>query len=371
MSRRFLNMVSQKYGSRLYTLCRIELNKHIFYESAAAAVQQVAKAKKMRDGWPSTISNCKRLPRSEISFSAAPGLASNSNFHFFSLVPGQGEGCVMATDPHCNTAIYDSAMGSVLLLPPANFRKPCNSIALSIPKRRCANSSSLSHEDDHALYVMSRSDGSFELFNYCRTRVSDSPPVDNNWYWFSLPRLPPWLGDRGTTNVVSRPFAAAVVDNTNTIYVSTSDGTYAYDTSTGIWRQAGSWVLPFRGSAEYVPELGLWFGVKGPDSPQHRLCAFDLNSSAGPSSLYEWGYLDDLPDEWATLERHLVYVGSGKFCIVTHCIHISSSEEENVTNEELTLLTGVELVDRGDGIEMIEHRSQRYNIQDARIHCVL
>uniref|UniRef100_A0ACD5ZSS1 Uncharacterized protein n=1 Tax=Avena sativa TaxID=4498 RepID=A0ACD5ZSS1_AVESA len=367
-------MVSQQYGSRLYTLCRIELNKHIFYESteAAAAAQQVAKAKKKRrDGWPWTISSCKRLPTPEMSFSAPPGgLASNFHTHyFFSLLPGQGEGCVMATNPHGNTAIYDSDMGSVLPLPPPNSRKPSNSIALPVAKRRRASSSSPSHEDDHALYVMSRSDGSFELFNYCRTRVSDSPPVDNNWYWCDLPRLPPWLG------VVSRPFAAAVVNNT-TIYVSTSDGTYAYDMSTGIWRQAGSWVLPFRGSAEYVPELGLWFGVKGPDSPQNRLCAFDLKSSAaadsGPSSPYEWGYLDDLPDEWATLERHLVYVGSGKFCILTYCIHISSSEEENVMNEELTLLTGVELVDRGgDGIEMIKHRSQRYNIQDARIHCVL
>ncbi|KAM0925224.1 hypothetical protein ACQ4PT_004332 [Festuca glaucescens] len=194
-------MVSQKFGSRLYSLCRIDLNKSIFYESteaAAAAAQQVAKAtKKTRDGWPSTISNCKRLPRPEISFSGPPYQASNSNFHFFSLLPGQGEGCVMATNPHGNAAIYDADTQSVFLLPPPNFRKPSDSIAMSVTRRRRASAPGVNREDDHALYVINRSDGTFdfEFFNYCRTQVWDYPAVDNNWYWCPLTRLPPWLGD--------------------------------------------------------------------------------------------------------------------------------------------------------------------------------
>uniref|UniRef100_A0ACD5Y2D8 Uncharacterized protein n=1 Tax=Avena sativa TaxID=4498 RepID=A0ACD5Y2D8_AVESA len=386
MSRRFLNMVVHEYGTRLYTLCRIDLKKHLFCESteAAASAQHLAKAKKMRDGWPSTVSNCKRPPTSEISFSAPPSIASNSKFHFFSLLPGQGEGCVMATDPHGNAAIYDAGMESVLLLPPANFPKPADSISLplTLPRRP---STPTSHEDEHALLVMSKWDGTFEFFNYCKTGVYDYPTVDNKWYWCTLPRLPPWLGDSGANvDNDNRPFAAAVVDNT-TIYVSSKVGTYAYDLRKGVWRHAGNWVLPFQGSAEYVPELGIWFGVKGPDSPHHRLCAFDLNSSdSGPSSLYDWDYLDFLlPDEWLpSEERQLVNLGSGKFVIVTYCRHISSTssdKEEDCTkvnkfsNKELTLLTGVEVVDRGGGggIEMIKHKSQRYNIDNTKIHSVL
>ena len=52
-------------------------------------------------------------------------------------------------------------------------------------------------------------------------------------------------------------------------------GTYCFDTVSRSWSRAGDWALPFFGTAEYVPELNLWFSVS--DQDYHLPCAADLS----------------------------------------------------------------------------------------------
>ena len=78
---------------------------------------------------------------------------------------------------------------------------------------------------------------------------------------------------------VFHPSAAAVVHDTMICVSSMDAGTAcAFNTAKGEWRQAGGWVLPCDGVAEYAPELGLWFGVEHANrNPDHCLRAFDLS----------------------------------------------------------------------------------------------
>jgi len=371
-------MVVHEDGSRIYSLCRLPLSNHLFYRTAedATSAQQVENAKKKKQGgWPSMISSCKRLPAAAINFSAPPSSAAASNMHFFSLLREQGEDCVMFADPCCNTSVYDASTKSVRLTHQSYFSKPYNSIALSI-RSRCSSGNVMGREDDHGLYVLSTLDGSFELFNYCRIGKSAFlPSLYNRWYWSPLPSAPPCLGYHQTTRNSPLIVAAAVVDNC-TICASFKNGTYNFDTSTEVWSHAGSWVLPFYRAAEYVPELSLWFGLQAPGTPRHSLCAFDLSASAmmmdsaAPSSLHTWDYLDGLPDEWSPVDRALVNLGSGRFCIATYFTKKFSCEEE-VGIDVHTVLTGVEVVRCGDGLQMIKHKSERYNIKNTIIQCVL
>jgi hypothetical protein len=165
-----------------------------------------------------------------------------------------------------------------------------------------------------------------------------------------------------------------VVDD-STICASFKDGTYTFDISTEGWSHAGRWVLPFYRAAEYVPELGLWFGLQAPATPRHLLCAFDLSASAmmkcaAPSSVHAWDYLDGLPGEWLPIERALVNLGSGRFCIATYFRNKSVYEEDEVREDDdvQTVLTGVEVVRCGDGrLQMIKHKSERYHTRNTRV----
>jgi hypothetical protein len=87
-----------------------------------------------------------------------------------------------------------------------------------------------------------------------------------------------------------------------------------------------------------------------------------------PCSLRVWDYLDGLPDGWYPSERRLVNLGMGKFCIATHCLHRPSSPKEKddiklISDNKLTVLTGVEVVRAEDGLHMIKHRSQYYSAE--------
>ena len=86
-------------------------------------------------------------------------------------------------------------------------------------------------------------------------------------------------------------------------------------------------------------------------------------------------------DEWLPRQRHLLNMGSGKFCIATSFQNIQwhtpcnaagyplhGLDDEMVVND-LTILTGVEVVRCGDGLKMINHKSKR--LEGIEIHCVL
>jgi hypothetical protein len=378
--RHFLNLVVHEHITRRYALHQIRLSKNLFYESTenataqeVARAQQAANAKKKNRGWPSKFLSLRRLPRPEIFFCAEPSQTTPTMSHFFSLLPAQGEGCVMFTDSSGNVSLYDVDMQSVVTMPHPKFPKPLDSITLSIADtnddRPCRK---------HRLYVMSTEDGSFELFNHCRTSSSKFTTFPKDWNWQTLWHVPPcvdytcYARGVGPPFAASPPFAAAMVDS-STIWASSKEGTYVFDMSTGVWRPAGRWMLPFHGAAEYVPEFRLWFGLEGPkNSPEYRLCALDLASSvmadSAPASQYAWDYLDHLHG-WQPSECHLVNLDLGRFCIATRCVNMYSEEDER--DEVITVLTGVEVVRAGNGIEMIKHKSRYYSHENMGIHCVL
>uniref|UniRef100_A0ACD5YK16 Uncharacterized protein n=1 Tax=Avena sativa TaxID=4498 RepID=A0ACD5YK16_AVESA len=385
MYRQFVNLMMRDERSTLYSMRRLGITPHLFHESPADA------AANKKKGILSTISSRSRLPRPDVNFALQPKMADTTPMHFFSLLRGQGDGCVLFTAPFGLTTVYDVAMQSVITMPQADFSKPSDSIALSMTTPRDHITPGVRFHEHYQLYVMGRGEGSasFEVFNYGRAGF---PTVGGErwWSWNRLPP-PPWADDPDLHDSRRCPSAAAVLDET-TICMSCADGgAYTFDTAKCEWSRAGSWVLPIHGAAEYVPELGLWFGLEATERGNHhhhrRLCAFDLSSSSWPPVvLHAWDYLDDdlpLPDDWLPEKWHLVNLGSGRFCIATSFrAHVTesivvygfSSDEEQVENEysEATLLTGVDVVRCGSGaLQMIKHKSLLYDIEDIRIHCVL
>jgi hypothetical protein len=133
---------------------RLGIVPHLFDKS------QPVDAHEKKKGCLSTISRCNRLLRPGINFPLPPDLAGITPMHFFSLLRGQGEGCVMFIGPFGLTTVYDVALKSVIAMPQANFPKPSDSIALPMTRR----------DGHYQLYVVAReeSGGSFEVFNYCR-----------------------------------------------------------------------------------------------------------------------------------------------------------------------------------------------------------
>uniref|UniRef100_R7W0K5 Uncharacterized protein n=1 Tax=Aegilops tauschii TaxID=37682 RepID=R7W0K5_AEGTA len=321
-------------------------------------------------------------------------MAGSPYMHFFSLLRGQAEGSVMFVPCYDNPVLYNIDKESVAGVPLPSFPKQSDSISLSVAGPRARVHRQYDDDGQQQLYVITRGngdDGFFEVLNYRRTGFpwygrSHAGPLWWSWKPLPSPQLygpacPPDIGRK-----VFSPTAAAVVDDT-TICVSSVDAgsACAFDTARGEWRQAGGWVLPCDGAAEYVSELGLWFGVEhAKRNPDHRLRAFDLSSSSSPPVVRQtWSYLDRLPGEWLTSQRHLLTLGSGKFCIATSFqsierhpnswgCHSDDGLDDDIALHDLTVLTGVEVVRRGDELHMINHKRKIYRLQDDfGIHCVL
>ncbi|XP_048574978.1 uncharacterized protein LOC125556249 [Triticum urartu] len=376
MNREFANVIVRDYGCKFYSLLRVNLKQHLFHRSAAAA----EKASNNKKGLPSAIPSLEPLPEHKINFSTPPKMEGATDFHFFSLLKGQAEGRVMFAPTCGNAVMYDIDIDAVVAMPDTNFCKQRDSISLSMTRPG-------SQDDDEQHYVLSKEPRNvlFEVLEYGRNGSARGPSagIERRWHWQHLPSPPmrgPYLPDLHR-RAVFHPSAAAVVDETTLCVSSVDAGAYAFDTVKGEWRQAGSWALPFHGAAEYVPELGLWFGVNAAvGNTHHCLGAFDL-SSWPPVEHRTWNYLDPLSDKWSTWQRHLLNLGSGKFCITTSFQNIQwrtpcnaagyplhGLDDEMVVND-LTILTGVEVVRCGDGLKMINHKSKRF--EGIEIHCVL
>lgn len=238
-----------------------------------------------------------------------PAMAGLPYMHFFSLLTGQAEGSVMFVPCYDNPVMYDIDVESVAGVPLPSFPKQSDSISLSMagPRRRVHRRYHNDDDGQQQLYVISRGNGdddSFEVLNYRRTgffpgygQSHAGPPW---WSWKPLPS-PPLYGPAVYPPDIGRkvfsPSAAAVVHDTMICVSSMDAGTAcAFNTAKGEWRQAGGWVLPCDGVAEYAPELGLWFGVEHANrNPDHCLRAFDLSSSP-PVVRKTWSYLERLAD---------------------------------------------------------------------------
>jgi hypothetical protein len=428
--RRFLNLVVREYGSRIYSLCRLDPSKHLFYPSAAAA-QEATKSAPLSDaksnakktqknrgsGGVSTMASttaagttfCNRPPRTEINFQESPTLgiafawvtasrgrysSDPAAYHMFASLLGDGGGggesgsaddVVLFADASGHTAVYDAGTKSVVTMPSSSIRVAMETATLS----------TTTSEGESCLYVMDLAPNPwanhdpcrFEALVYRRDDLSH-PPVKPyyammGWRWYRRAlQSPPFLADPEYRRTRNKMPAYAVVDGGATICVSSGAealGTYAFDTAEQEWRHAGKWLLPFAGRAELVPELGLWFGLSA-SSPHGSLCALDLSNATStdmedserPSSAlrHSWDVELGLPEGcngWPPFAEHLVNLGAGRFC-VARCFEPVKRKK---TDAEITVLTGVEVSrcedDGEDALRMTKHRSMVYRLQNHSI----
>ena len=142
--------------------------------------------------------------------------------------------------------------------------------------------------------------------------------------------------------------------------------------------------MPFNGNADYVPELGLWFGI----TQDNRPCAADLSGlvrgeELSPDKMRIWER-DDLPEEWQPKSLHnscAVSLGSGRFIIVDFLNVMKFDKEWNEMSpvKEFALFTGMEVAysnGKGKGtmheLRMMKHKSRRYMFNNQqKIEAVL
>lgn len=113
---------------------------------------------------------------------------------------------------------------------------------------------------------------------------------------------------------------------------SIAAGTYCFDTATREWDNAGEWVLPFVGEAEYVPEFGL------SACRLHRLCS--VSSLRPPAVRHVWADLDP-PNDWSLTSLYLANLGSGRFCTTKYC---AAGDDDDTYDDAGFVFTGVEVV---------------------------
>ena len=164
--------------------------------------------------------------------------------------------------------------------------------------------------------------------------------------------------------------AYAVVSDSK-IWISTRNGgTFSFDTTSGVWSEAGDWALPFYGRIEYAPELGLWFGFTS-EGRQFAACDLGAASPTSPPVLRKvWDELaQPPPPRWVPLMGFLLPLGGGKFWVarmfdLAHkgwCRGKSGNDYLDV--ETFAVLTGVEVVRGSRGaLRMIRHKSRRYSV---------
>ncbi|KAF8732160.1 hypothetical protein HU200_016129 [Digitaria exilis] len=331
MNRRFVNLVLGDYDTRMHSLFRLDVAKHLFYPSTAQAEAANSKQETNNGGggggdnkprkpsrlkWPKTprIKWLGQLPELTIFPPADNGdekldpwrpLPSYDDDDAFMLLhPSTSEGTILHVSREGRAVIYDADAHAFSATTVPSFdagvgREP---IVFSVPGAGGG-------EEKESLYVMCSTSNSRKHY-YDRHRCYYSSPPNNNddedeedhrcsgdffvldfnnqpLKWQHLPR-PPFVVDKGrSAGSQSCIRSSAVVDGGRTIVVSSDERngdfggefTYCFDTATRQWRHDGDWALPFVGRAEYAPGLGTWIGFSS-TPPQHHLCAADLSLSA-------------------------------------------------------------------------------------------
>ncbi|XP_051181385.1 uncharacterized protein [Lolium perenne] len=208
--------------------------------------------------------------------------------------------------------------------------------------------------------------------------IHGEPPTDvrglPGWYWHSLP-MPPYVETSGyEPSCGSQIVSSTVVRDSIWVSATGGIGTYSFNKVSREWSKVGSWELPFSGDAQYVPELDRWLGFScGRDN--QFLCASDLSALAAdgavPTVCRVWD--EDIatnPKNWALLRSDLVCLGSGRFCISRE-FHVYDSYP--FLKENFAVFTGLELQHSDtaeDGIQVVKHKSIRYNFDGKLLQLV-
>ncbi|KAL6623419.1 hypothetical protein ACP70R_033298 [Stipagrostis hirtigluma subsp. patula] len=351
----------------------------LFYPSTARAEAAEGKAKRPKTTMSKMliktingvneldmVGSIGRLPRRSVRYEpfTPPVPTPFSLLTVFALFGGSKDK-ILCADSAGHAAVFDAASRFFLAMPEMNSPKGCTHAAVSI-RRTAAHARSdfeVHPEVDTFTFTGETGGGDWADSLYvldmvpggaCRFEVLAYYPL-SNWCWRPLPP-PPFAGDRE----YKAPLVAnvAVVDGA-TICVSTAAATYAFDTVALRWSKAGDWVLPF--AAEYVPELGAWFGLSN-HRPDYDLCAMDgLSAAAGssPPTVQHLGRELEVepPVSWSFMKHRLVNLGAGRFCIARE--FDVADERDECNSIPVTVFTGVEVVPGGErGLRMVRHKSK-------------
>ncbi|TVU41747.1 hypothetical protein EJB05_15293, partial [Eragrostis curvula] len=424
MTRRFVNLVTASYRSRMYSLHRLDVSKYLFYpstaeaEAAAAANADAENNDRSRSdgGNPPRIDKLRRLP--EPSVRLQPYLQYGGMWSpgdMFSLLSprggGSGEaGRILHTSEDGHAILCDMDSCSTKTMPSLNLPKGWDPISFAVPGGNCAGAG------EERLYVM-RSDGPFNLevlhlgHGSPEYKLHPVPHHFNRWHReFKWQPLPPIAENRYFRIMSSTLLGDGRIICVSALMYSKDDaalGTYCFDTETHEWWQAGDWLLPFDGRAVHVPELDTWLGFS-PKKPCH-LCAVDLTAVVmaphqAPKVTHVLEDLNPPPmesmliaptrrfptgrhatKEWQLMGYHLVNLGSGRFCVAKifqvdkrvyqrcYSLHNHDSDEDTKLEDEFAVLTGVEVVRDGErgGLRMVKHKSKRYKFTSDCIKWVL
>ncbi|VAH24857.1 unnamed protein product [Triticum turgidum subsp. durum] len=177
-------------------------------------------------------------------------------------------------------------------------------------------------------------------------RGFDQSAISSKFWHCDILPLPPWINHHEHAMV----FGHALVGDSICFSICGAQGagTYCFHIATREWSKAGDCLMPFHGKADYVPELGLWFGM----SQDNLLCAADLSGlvrgeELSPDKMRIW-QRDDLPEEWQPNSLRnpcVVSLGYGRFIIVDFLDFIKFNKEWNEMDavKEFALFTGMEL----------------------------
>uniref|UniRef100_K3YYR7 DUF295 domain-containing protein n=1 Tax=Setaria italica TaxID=4555 RepID=K3YYR7_SETIT len=251
---------------------------------------------------------------------------------------GSSSNGIISMDPDVNTFLYDGASHGLRVMPAPHAPKHA-SVSLTVG------------ED---LYILERNPGTEEEDHSFEALIHRGP------------------SDEIVTDISDEKYAYTVVSDSQ-IWISTKGGgTFSFDTTSGVWSEAGDWALPFYGRIEYAPELALWFGFT---SEGRQLATCDLGAASPTSSpvLQEvWDELaPPLPPRWVPVMSFLLTLGAGKFC-VGRMVDMAVAQEgwcrgksgnDYLDVETFAVLTGVEVVRGSRGaLRMIRHKSRRYSV---------
>ncbi|CAL5078574.1 unnamed protein product [Urochloa decumbens] len=371
MNRRLVNLVVAHYSSRIYSLHRLDVSKHLFYPSTAEAQAANNGRKQTRRV------KLRPLPAPIMRFESSPSPATETrwpcNEDMFVLLPSPGGGGrILHTNQAGHATLYDTVSRSVVSVPDLAPHTPgFTPIPFTVA-------------GEESLHVMRSGIKAlnFEAIDFGRDGFMDPK-------WRPLPPPP----DPLCNGVRIRSFT--VVDGDRTICVA-AGGAPAPSAST---------------LAVHVPELGTWLAFS-PEYP-HQLRAVDLAGVAmmgmedpgggqAPAVQHQWEDFDAPPQTvrvtshllseqpevvrrsktgWSAHRLHLLNLGSGRFSVakvfkLEEIVSFSRFHGAFIDDDtrrlvgKFTVLTGVEMVNGGEGPRMVKHKSRIFIFRDKSMEWV-
>ncbi|CAL5094447.1 unnamed protein product [Urochloa decumbens] len=160
------------------------------------------------------------------------------------------------------------------------------------------------------------------------------------WSWKTLPPPPFAMWTQ----------AYALHPDGRTIFVTSSGGTYSFDTKDSAWRSHGKWMLPFQGQGHFDSELDAWVGL----DKDGYMCACPVISpsfnSTAPCFYPDCKMTKESMLDKSHMRASLTYMGTAKYCLV-QCV----AAEKNIVR--LTVF-GLKYSYRGE-LQIKDHRSTR------------